>query len=68
MTEYVICFVVSGGELVSVVDFKGYDDLTVLLLSEATSEALWFNLPKVINYYKYISVVSEMSPLPLLKG
>lgn len=62
MTEYDICFVVSGGEFVSVVDFKGYDDLTVLLLSEATSEALWFNLPKVIKYYKiYLSCKRDVT-------
>lgn len=62
MTEYVICFVVSGGEFVSVVDFKGYDDLTLLLLSEATSEALWFNLPKVIKYYKiYLSCKRDVT-------
>lgn len=62
MTEYVICFVVSGGEFVSGVDFEGYDDLTVLLLSEATSEALWFNLPKVIGYYKiYLSCKRDVT-------
>lgn len=53
MTEYVICFVVSGGNFVSVVDLEeGNDEIILLLNSEVTSERLFFNVRPDIAYYK----------------